>query len=112
MLLANSGDDITLITHLPSLCEDFGSEDMPAKLAAYQPGWYASWNDIDPDDLSNLHTHFSLEQVASFRAFDSPDRNLLVLFKLHPLPGGKVRNPDDQNLRVALPGDTIEIPIE
>ena len=53
-----------------------------------------------------------LEQVASFRALDDPDRNVLVLFKLRPLPGGKVRSDGEQNLRTALPGDQIDIPIE
>jgi hypothetical protein len=35
-----------------------------------------------------------------------------VLFKLHPLPGGQVRDPGDQNLRIALPADKIDVPIE
>jgi hypothetical protein len=86
--------------------------DLPAKLAYYQPGWWATWNDIDPGTLEDIHTHFSLEQVASFPAFDDPERNVLVLFKLHPLPVGKVRNPGDQNLQIPLDGDRIEIPIE
>jgi hypothetical protein len=37
---------------------------------------------------------------------------MLVLFKLHRLPNGQVRDPTTQNLQVALPGDKIEIPIE
>ena len=36
----------------------------------------------------------------------------LVLFKLHPLPGGRVRSPGDQNLQVPLPGDKFDIPVE
>jgi hypothetical protein len=107
-----SGDEITLLTRVPSLCDDFGTEDLATKLAAYQPGWYASWNDIDPGTLDDLHTIYSIEQVASFPAFDDPDRNLLVLFKLHPLPGGQIRDPGDQNLKIALPDDKIDIPIE
>ena len=55
--------------------------------------------------------HYSLEQVASFRAFDDPDRNVLVLFKLHPLPGGQERDPEGKNLQIAVPGDKIDIPI-
>jgi hypothetical protein len=35
-----------------------------------------------------------------------------VLFKLHPLANGQMRNPEAQNLQVALPGDKIDIPIE
>jgi hypothetical protein len=107
-----SGDEITLLTHVPSLCDDFGTEDLAPKLATYQPGWYASWNDLDPGTLEDLHTIYSLEQVASFPAFDDPDRDLLVLFKLHPLPTGQVRDPSQQNLRIALPGDKIDVPIE
>jgi hypothetical protein len=37
---------------------------------------------------------------------------MLVLFKLHPLPNGQVRDSELEKLQVALPGDKIEIPIE
>jgi hypothetical protein len=117
LLVSISGDQITLVTHLPTLCDDFGTPsraypDLVTKLARYQPGWWATWNDIDPGTLEDIHTHFSLEQVASFRAFDDPERNVLVLFKLHPLPGGDVRSAGDQNLQVTLPDDKIGIPIQ
>ena len=117
LLVSISGDQITLASHLPALCDDFGTPsaaypDLPSKLAHYQPGWWATWNDIDPGTLEDLHARFSLEQVASFRAFDDPDRNVLVLFKLHPLPGGRVRSPGDKNLQIPLAGDKIEIPVE
>lgn len=81
-------------------------------MARSQPGWYAAWNDIDPGTLEELHTHFSLEQAASFRALDDPDRNILVLFKLHPLPSGQVRGQNQQNLQVILPDDNVEIEVE
>jgi len=84
----------------------------PSKLAHYQPGWWATWNDIDPGTLEDLHNHYSLEQVASFRAFDDPDRNLLVLFKLHPLLNGQDRSQGDMNLQVPLPDDKIDIPVQ
>jgi hypothetical protein len=111
LLVSISGDQITLATGLPSLCDDFGTEDLATKTFDYQPGWYASWNDIDAGTVEDLHEHFSLEQVAAFSAFDDPDRNRLVLFKLRPLPPGQVRD-DDQNLKIALPGDRIDINIE
>jgi hypothetical protein len=116
LLASISGDEITLITHLQSLCDDFSIPtknypDLGTKLALYQPGWWATWNDIDPGTLEDIHTHFSLEQVASFRAFDDPDRDLLVLFKLHPLPGNQVRAEGD-SLQQPLPGDKILIPDE
>ncbi len=112
MLVSISGDEISLMTQLPTLCDDFGMQDLPTKLATYEPGWWATWNDIDPGTLEDLHVHHSLEQVASFHALDDPDRNVLVLFKLHPLAGGVAREPQEQNLQVPLPGDRIEIPVE
>lgn len=117
LLVSISGDEIALATHLPTLCDDFGTPsstfpDLPAKVAYYRPGWYATWNDLDPGTLADLHTHFSLEQVASFHAFDDGDRNVLVLFKLHPLPSGQVRDQAEQNLQVPLPEDKIYVPIE
>ena len=112
LLTSISGDQITLFTHVPSLCDDFSQPNLPSKLKRYQPGWYATWNVLDPSSLNDLHALYSLEQVASFQALDDPDRNFLVLFKLHPLPGGEVRSDGDENLRIALPGDQIAIPIE
>jgi hypothetical protein len=112
LLVSISGDEITLITHLPTICDDFGTEELAPKLARYQPGWYATWNDLDPGTLEDLHAHFSLEQVASFPAFDDPDRNTLVLFKLHPLPNGEVREPDGPKLEQPLPDDKIDIDVE
>lgn len=117
LLLSISGDDITLISHVPSLCDDFvvpskAIPDLPAKLAVYQPGWYASWNDIDGGTLEDLHTHYSLEQVASFPAFDDKERNVLVLFKLHPWPGGEVRSAGETDLSVKLPEDKFDVEVD
>jgi hypothetical protein len=117
LLVSISGDQIAMVSHLPALCDDFGTPgplypDLATKLGRYQPGWWATWNDIDPGTLEDLHAYFSIEQVASFRAFDDSDRNVLVLFKLHPLPGGKMRNYDGQNLGIPLPEDKINIPVE
>ncbi len=112
LLVSISGDEITLITHLQAICDDFGTQDLAPKLARYQPGWYATWNDLDPDTLEDIHAHFSLEQVAGFPAFDDPERNTLYLFKLHPLPNGQVREPDGPLLENPLPDDKINIPIQ
>ena len=112
LLVSSSGDEITLITRLPALCDDFGTQDLALKLARYQPGWFAAWNDLDPGTLADIHQHFSLEQAASFRAFDDTDRNILVLFKLHPLAAGQERDPEKQNLQIPLPGDKIDINVE
>ena len=112
LLVSVSGDEITLTTHLAALCDDFGTEDLSAKTFAYQPGWYATWNDLDPGTLADIHTHFSLEQVASFDAYDDPERRVLVLFKLRPLPAGTMRDQGEQNTQIPLPDDKIDIPIQ
>jgi hypothetical protein len=117
VLVSISGDEISLVSHVPALCDDFVAPtdaipDLATKLVVYQPGWYASWNDLDPGTIEDIHTHFSMEQVATFPAFDDPERNLLVLFKLHRLPGGAVRDPGDENLKVELPDDRFDVPVE
>jgi hypothetical protein len=112
LLLSISGDELSLIAHVQAICDDFGTEDLPEKIADYKPGWFATWNDIDPGTLQDIHTRYSLEQAASFRAFDDPERTVLVLFKLHPLPNGEVRDPETKNLNVELPGDTIYIDVD
>ncbi len=86
LLLSISGNEITLITRLPSICDDFGTLDLPSRIHRYKPGWYAAWNDLDPGTVDDLKTQYSLGPVARFRAFDDPDRNVLILYKLHPLP--------------------------
>ena len=86
LLLSISGDNITLVTRLPAICDDYGTWDLPLRIHHYQPGWYAGWNEIDPGTLLDLQSQYSLEQVAVFHAFDDSDRNQLILYKLHPLP--------------------------
>jgi 4-amino-4-deoxy-L-arabinose transferase-like glycosyltransferase len=86
LVLSISGDDLSLMTHLPAICDDFGPWDLPYRIHTYQPSWYAAWNDLDPGTVEDLSTQYSLEQVASFPAFDDPDRNVLVLYRMIPLP--------------------------
>jgi len=117
LLLSVSGDEITLVTGLPSINDLFVSPsaempDLAAKVDYYQPGWYASWNTLDPGMLEDIHSHFSVEQVAGFHAFDDPHRNVLVLFKLHPWSGGRVYDPADTNLRVRFPEDSFTAPLK
>jgi 4-amino-4-deoxy-L-arabinose transferase-like glycosyltransferase len=112
LMVSISGDEITLIAHLPTLCDDFGTQTLPDKMERYQPGWYSTWNDLDPGTLEDLHVHFSLEQVAGFPAFDDPDRNVLYLFKLHPVPNSDMRTQEGPPTAVPLPGDKIDIPVE
>ncbi len=112
LMVATSGDEITLMTGLPAICDELSTDDLAKKVSRYEPGWFATWNEVDPGTLADLHTRYSLEQVASFNAFDDPERNVLVLFKLHPLPGGKLRVEADPGLSDALPEDRIDVPVE
>jgi hypothetical protein len=109
IMVGTSGDQLTLMAHVRSLDDDFGTEPLHSKLEQYQPGWFATWNDLDPGALADLHTRYTVEQVAMFRALDDPERQRLVLFKLHPLANGLVRDQVDENLQIALPGDKIAI---
>jgi hypothetical protein len=84
LLLSISGSNISLITGLPAICDDFGTLDLPERIRRYQPGWYAAWNELDPGTLEDLHTQFNLEQVANFPAYDDEDRNNLILYRLIP----------------------------
>jgi hypothetical protein len=108
LLVGTSGDQITLMAHVPSLCDDFGTIPLHEKVGIYRPGWFVTWNDLDPGALADLHTHFSLEQAATFHALDDPQRQRLVLFKLHPWPGGLVRDQVDENLKIQLPEDKFD----
>ncbi len=117
LLLSVSGDQIALVTHLPTINDLFTTpygqmDDLATKVGYYQPGWYASWNVLDPGMLEDIHSHYSVEQVATFPAFDDPTRNVLVLFKLHPWPNGQVYDPADENLRVRFPEDRFDVPLE
>lgn len=117
LLLCVSGDEISLVTHLPTINDLFvgpsdAMPDLAAKVGYYQPGWYASWNTLDPGMLEDIHSHDSVEQVAVFHAFDDPQRNVLVLFKLHPWPDGRVYDPADENLRIRFPEDQFDVPLQ
>jgi len=106
-----------LMTHMPAINDLFDTPtaampDMGGKLIYYRPGWFATWNTLDPGTLEDLHSFASVEQVASFPALDDPKRKVLVLFKLHPWAGGQVRDPGDENLQIRLPQDRFDIPLQ
>ncbi|MBW4043899.1 MAG: phospholipid carrier-dependent glycosyltransferase [Acidobacteria bacterium] len=89
LLLSISGDQIALATGLPAICDDFGTYDLPYRIHQYRPGWFATWNEIDAGTLEDLRKEYSLEQVAEYPAFDDPDRNLLILYRLRLLPAAQ-----------------------
>ncbi len=87
LLLSVSGDQITLMTGLPAISDDFGVLDLPQRIARYQPGWFAAWNEVDAGTLEDIHEGHHLLRVAEFPALDDPDRNVLVLYRILPGPG-------------------------
>jgi len=40
LILGVSGNQISLMTGIPAINDGFGTEEMAAKVAGYQPGWY------------------------------------------------------------------------
>jgi hypothetical protein len=85
MVLSISGANLSLMTGLPSICDDFGPMLLPDRVAAYKPGWFATWNAVEDDKMEALAPGYRLERVLAVPAFDDPDRNLLVLYRLDAL---------------------------
>jgi hypothetical protein len=84
LILSISGSDLTLMTGLPSIDDDFGTYDLDQRVKDYRPGWYAAWNDVEDDKADSLIPLYTIHRVAAFPAYDDPDRNLLILYRLDP----------------------------
>jgi hypothetical protein len=81
LMLGVSGNQISLMTGIPSINDGYGTEKMAEKVARYQPGWYLAWNDVAQEDHDSL-PGYRLEKVASYPAFDDDDRGALTLYKM------------------------------
>jgi 4-amino-4-deoxy-L-arabinose transferase-like glycosyltransferase len=84
VLLSDSGDDITLWTGVPAICERYSTEGLGALLARYRPGWYAAWPGWEDEGIEQVGKRYKLNEVARYRVFDDPTRQTLVLYKLTP----------------------------
>jgi 4-amino-4-deoxy-L-arabinose transferase-like glycosyltransferase len=93
LVLSISGSDLALMEGLPTICDDFGTMTLPDRVAAFRPGWFATWNDVEDDKMEALAPMFRLVRVGAFPAFDDPERNLLILYRLDAVtsPGPKGR---------------------
>lgn len=91
LILSISGSNLSLMTGLPSICDDFGTMDLPVRVQAYHPGWYVTWNQVDDDKMDALAPMYHLQRIAAFPAFDDPERNLLILYRLDPPPPARPR---------------------
>jgi hypothetical protein len=96
LILGVSGNQISLMTGIPSINDGYGTEEMTEKVARYQPGWYLAWKDVAQEDHTFLSA-YRLEKVASYPAFDDDDRGALTLYKLvrraDSLPGVSAGHP-------------------
>jgi 4-amino-4-deoxy-L-arabinose transferase-like glycosyltransferase len=84
LVLSISGSEMSLMTGIPAICDDFGSAELADRVAAYRPGWFATWNDVEDDKMEALAPLYRLERVATIPAFDDADRNVLILYRLVP----------------------------
>jgi hypothetical protein len=97
LVLSISGSDLSLMTGLPSICDDFGTMALTDRIVAYKPGWYAAWNAVEDDKMQALAPFYRLQRVMSAPAFDDPDRNLLILYRLDPVtPTGPLPSPGER----------------
>lgn len=115
LVLSISGSDLSLMTGLPSICDDFGTMELSDRVKAYHPGWYVAWNQVDDDKMDALTALYRLRRVASFPAMDDPERNLMILYRLDPLPSGpRHRTPHPMTPLVAtdFPGQRTPAEVE
>jgi hypothetical protein len=84
LILSISGSDLTLMTGLPSIDDDFGTDDLDVRVKKYRPGWYIAWNDVEDDKADAITPLYDMRRVAAFPAMDDPDRNLLIVYRLDP----------------------------
>ncbi|RXH54884.1 hypothetical protein [Granulicella sibirica] len=99
LLLSISGSDISLMTGIHSICDDFGTLELADRVNQYRPGWYAAWNQIDDDKMDALSPLYHPVRVAAFPAMDDPERNLLILYRLDD----KTSEPEPRRRRKPIP---------
>jgi len=81
LILGVSGNQLSLMTGIPSINDGYGTEAMAEKVARYQPGWYVAWNDVVIEDQDFL-AGYRLEKIESYPAFDDDGRVALTLYKM------------------------------
>jgi 4-amino-4-deoxy-L-arabinose transferase-like glycosyltransferase len=84
VLVSDSGDDLTLWTGVPAICEGYTLHGLDAMLNRYKPGWYAAWPGHEDKAIQQVGQRYRLDEVARYRVFDDPKRQTLVLYKLTP----------------------------
>lgn len=106
-VLSISGSDLSLMTGLPSICDDFGTMELEDRIAAYKPGWFVAWNYVEDDKMDALGKFYQLTRVAAFPAMDDPDRNVMIVYRLDPKAGMR---PKRRRLRKAAVATRRAVP--
>ena len=86
LLMSVSSSQLSLMAHLRTINDDFGTDDLDDRLARYDPGWFASWDDPDAGTQQSLEEFYSLHLIGQWPAMDDDDRRVLRLYRLDPLP--------------------------
>jgi hypothetical protein len=106
LVLSISGSDLSLVTGIPSICDDFGTLELTDRVKQYRPGWYLAWNKVEDDKMEALAPVYDVDRVAAYPAMDDPDRNLLILYRLNPSDGSQPNphkhGPTPRNLRTKV----------
>lgn len=82
IVLSISGSNLSLMTGLPSICDDFGTMQLEDRIAAYRPGWFVTWNYVEDDKMQALSRFYHLTRMVSMPAMDDPERNLMIVYRL------------------------------
>jgi 4-amino-4-deoxy-L-arabinose transferase-like glycosyltransferase len=93
LVLSISGAQLSLMVGLDSICDDFGTMELPQRVATYKPGWFATWNFVEDDKMDSLVPMYTLVRVTAIPALDDPERNLLILYRLDPVESEAGRGP-------------------
>ncbi|MGD0832694.1 MAG: hypothetical protein ABR907_17305, partial [Terracidiphilus sp.] len=93
LVLSISGAQLSLMTGLESICDDFGTMELLQRVATYKPGWFATWNYVEDDKMDALAPRYRLVRVGAFPALDDPERDLLILYRLDPIGAPGVGEP-------------------
>jgi hypothetical protein len=86
LVLSISGSNLSLMTGLRAICDDFGTMQLANRVATYRPGWFIAWNQVEDDKMEALTPNYHLQRIAEFPVMDDPERNLLILYRLDPAP--------------------------
>lgn len=85
LLVAESGDQITLMTGILSIGDNYGATPLRDEIRERNPGWFAAWDAVNPETLAELHTRYHLQCVATFPVSSDPGRSVLLFYRLVPL---------------------------